>query len=397
MDVGRRLDKADRTGLALVAEQLRRLGHLSHATDMFRKLGEERAIVQLHVEANNWKEAFMLAERHPEFRHLVYVPYAQWLAENDRFADAQKAFHKAGRPEEAFRVLHQLTENAVHESRFQDAGFYYWVLSRQCLDIARQREDIREEMLNKFQEHSSYASVYYAYHTIQRYLDEPFTSYMPEALFNIALFLMLEMKQVQPKGVSQFAVLYTLSKQARALGAYKLARQVLDKMQTLRVPSRFQEYVNVSALMVRSKPFHDAEELQPMCYRCSSYNPLLVGRSGNRCSNCGQPFIHSFVSFEVLPLVEFELESGISDDEAVRLIEAPVEFALDGKQWTSSSTNDYQTLQLEHDEAKPDPFTARLVNFEVSCIGMHNYQFSLMHILFFDVPIVNYSFCLSVF
>lgn len=362
VDVGRRLDKADRTGLALVAEQLRRLGHLSHATDMFRKLGEERAIVQLHVEANNWKEAFLLAERHPEFRHLVYVPYAQWLAENDRFADAQKAFHKAGRPEEAFKVLHQLTENAVNESRFQDAGFYYWVLSRQCLDIARQKEDIREEMLRKFEEHNSYASVYYAYHTIQRYLDEPFTSYMPEALFNIALFLMLEMKQVQPKGVSQFAVLYTLSKQARALGAYKLARQGLDKMQSLRIPPRFQEYVNVSALMVRSKPFHDAEELQPMCYRCSSYNPLLVGRSGNRCSNCGQPFVHSYVSFEVLPLVEFELEEGISDDEAVRLIEAPVESGE--KQWTSSSNNGYQTLQIQHDESKPDPFTARLVNFE---------------------------------
>jgi len=48
------------------------------------------------------------------------------------------AFHKAGRPEEAFKVLHQLTVNAVNESRFEDAGYYYWILARQCLDIANQ-------------------------------------------------------------------------------------------------------------------------------------------------------------------------------------------------------------------------------------------------------------------
>jgi hypothetical protein len=48
------------------------------------------------------------------------------------------AFHKAGRLDEAFQVLHQLTLNAVNESRFQDAGYYYWVLARQCLEIANQ-------------------------------------------------------------------------------------------------------------------------------------------------------------------------------------------------------------------------------------------------------------------
>lgn len=49
------------------------------------------------------------------------------------------AFHKAGQPEEAFKVLHHLTLNAVHETRFNDAGYYYWLLSRQCLDIANDK------------------------------------------------------------------------------------------------------------------------------------------------------------------------------------------------------------------------------------------------------------------
>ena len=48
---------------------------------------------------------------------------------------------------------------------------------------------------------------------------------------------------------------------------------------------------------------------------------LQFTTKGNHCNNCGQPFIYSFVSFEILPLVEFQLEEGISDREACALIE----------------------------------------------------------------------------
>ena len=37
---------------------------------------------------------------------------------------------------------------------------------------------------------------------------------------------MHELQSEQPKGVSRFSVLYALAKQARNLGAFKLARQV---------------------------------------------------------------------------------------------------------------------------------------------------------------------------
>lgn len=47
------------------------------------------------------------------------------------------AFHKAGLQEDAVKVLEQLTVNAVVESRYNDAGYYFWKLSMQCLDIAK--------------------------------------------------------------------------------------------------------------------------------------------------------------------------------------------------------------------------------------------------------------------
>ena len=52
------------------------------------------------MEAKEWDEAFTLAETYPEHREHIYVPYAKWLAESDKFVEAQKAFHKAGRPDE---------------------------------------------------------------------------------------------------------------------------------------------------------------------------------------------------------------------------------------------------------------------------------------------------------
>merc|ERR1711902_220799 len=91
-------------------------------------------------------------------------------------------------------------------------------------------------------------------------------------------------------------------------------------MGSLKIPRRFRENVQLACLMVKAKPYHDNEELLTMCYRCSTTNPLLNNR-GNQCINCGQPFVHSSVSFEILPLVEFQLEEGISDQEAARLIE----------------------------------------------------------------------------
>ena len=54
---------------------------------------------------------------------------------------------------------------------------------------------------------------------------------------------------------------------------------------------------------------------------------MYNARGGNRCNNCGQCFVHSFVSFEILPLVEFQLDEGITDKEAEMLIQSSTESA----------------------------------------------------------------------
>lgn len=53
--------------------------------------------------------------------------------------------------------------------------------------------------------------------------------------------------------------LFTLAKQSKALGAYKLARHAYDKLQGLQIPARFQKSIELGSLTIRSKPFHDCE------------------------------------------------------------------------------------------------------------------------------------------
>lgn len=118
--------------------------------------------------------------------------------------------------------------------------------------------------------------------------------------------------------------MFALAKQSRALGAYKLARHAYETLQSYRIRPAFRELIDLGSVSIRSKPFTDADELQPCCYRCSTPNPLLAPASaaGNVCVSCQQPFVLCHTSLEVLPLVEFFLEPGISAAEADKLIAA---------------------------------------------------------------------------
>ncbi|XP_054243511.1 intraflagellar transport protein 122 homolog isoform X2 [Indicator indicator] len=363
VDIARQLDRAEREPLVRCALYLEQLAQPGYAAETYLKVGDLQALVRLQVRMHRWEEAFALSEKYPEFKDDVYVPYAQWLAENDRFEEAQKAFHKAGRQSEAVRVLEQLTHNAVLESRFSDAAYYYWVLSMQCLEIARENEEQKAEMLQKFHHFQHLAEVYHVYHSIQRYTEEPFSFHLPENLFNISRFLLHSLTKETPLGISKVNTLFALAKQSRALGAYKLARHAYEKLQGLQVPAHFQRSVELGSLTIRAKPFHDSEELVPLCYRCSTNNPLL-NNLGNVCINCRQPFVFSACSYEVLHLVEFYLEEGITDEEAVALIdlEAPRLNKRESK-W-QETMNDYaQSLRLDDSadvSEESDPFTAKL-------------------------------------
>ncbi|KAJ6643007.1 Intraflagellar transport protein 122 like [Pseudolycoriella hygida] len=324
-DIGRRLSQSDKNALELVASNLRRLKALPLAAEIYRKLGEESQVVQLHVEARDWTEAFRLAEYLPQVLPSVHLQHAQWLADSDQFLAAQEAYLFAGKPNEARKLLKNLAECAICEERFLDASYYTWLRARQYLQLEENSSmNSTEPSLNYTSLHQL-STIYYAYSTVHSYLKEPFTSSPPLTLFNTSRYVANQINVdsgMPPKGISMFAVLYTLSKQAKVLSANKLYLQVNNRLQSLKAPAGIQEQVDVNFISSKACPggFNDPEELLPLCYKCSNYSSHL---RGNRCPSCQSDYMFSFVSFEILPIVEFYPESGISDTEVERLLMAP--------------------------------------------------------------------------
>ena len=77
--------------------------------------------------------------------------------------------------------------------------------------------------------------------------------------------------------------------------------------------------MDLACVVTRSKPYVDAEDLLPLCYRCTATNPLVSGK-GDVCISCGARFVRSFVTFEHLPMVEFEVAEDITVREARKLL-----------------------------------------------------------------------------
>eukprot|EP00743_Colponemidia_sp_Colp-15_P003978 GILK01004290.1.p1 GENE.GILK01004290.1~~GILK01004290.1.p1 ORF type:complete len:1251 (-),score=266.14 GILK01004290.1:264-4016(-) len=401
IEIARLLNKSELEALALCATYFKKHGQHQYAKETYLKMGDIKSLLALHVEMHKWDDAFLLAQQYQEYAVDIYLPYAEYLVANDRFDEAQSAYWKAGRPDLSIKMLEQLAHNAVVERRYEDAGYYFWLLAVENLRMIKPQTSNMHPNNNlvlltpedqkrraKFQEFSLYSELYYGYNFIRKYVEDPFTTILPETVFNVARYLSNVMgKEHSPHGVSRVYIWFALAKQSRSLGAFKLARYSFDKLQGLRIPRDWQEQIDIASLVMRSKPYSDAEELLPVCNRCMNANPLVLSANAGGsdiCSTCSHPFIHSFVSFEALPLVEFVPDDGVSHAEAQKWIEveppsqrAPSRQEEDSDSrmkhrnkaskdsWREAEMGGAQTLTMDGDDdngdVDSDPFIAKML------------------------------------
>lgn len=112
------------------------------------------------------------------------MPYARWLTENDRFDEAQAAFKKAGNPEECRKLLEELAQCAICEQRYEDAGYYLWLLSEEKLSQLEDKENDEElcDLLVKhFHHQRSFGKLLFAYAIIANYTEKPFREHTSES------------------------------------------------------------------------------------------------------------------------------------------------------------------------------------------------------------------------
>eukprot|EP00981_Chlorochromonas_danica_P008223 scaffold2066_cov229-Ochromonas_danica.AAC.7 len=350
-DVVRACSVEDKDTLLYCGDKLSALDDISLAREAYTKAQDYNKLMALFVQKQMWNEAAKLAEDYSgKFDMSVFLSYAEWLVSQEQYMEAMEAFKKCQRGDLGRKLLIELTENAVGECRYKDAGYYYWMLAKEVeqelavLDghlasstqpvvnstlsqVSPQNLHLYMERLEAVQfEYEHKADLYYAYANIHSFVTDPFTSFQPEMLFQVSRFIInsLGVADKVPLGISKTATLYTLAKQAMQLGAYKLARGAFDRLQKLFIPIKFAD-VELDMLLVQAKPIRDAPELLPVCYRCGSTNPLLNPfnnkyAKGDVCTNCGHPFVRSFINFDILPLVEFVPEKSLSDEEAIDLI-----------------------------------------------------------------------------
>eukprot|EP01038_Epipyxis_sp_PR26KG_P005400 gene5400-7484_t len=358
-----------------------------YARETFIKAKDISKLMKLYAKKQMWNEAAKLAdENEGKFDVSIFLSYAEWLISQDRYEDAMQAYKKSQRPDLARKVLEELTENAVSESRFKDAAYYYWLLSKENdsapLPLNQTKSDNATLSLSSNANNAALfqyecvhkADLYYAYASIHAYVTDPFTSYQPEMLFQVSRFIINSLGSadaVVPYGISKASTLYTLAKQSMLLGAYKLARLAYDRLSKLKISDKTLEEIEVDMLLVQAKPVRDDPDHLPVCYRCGSTNPLLNPftnkfAKGDVCTNCGHPFVRSFINFDILPLVEFVPEPSISDEEAIEFIRQPPPtkgFGFDNqnndkrngwKETKSNGKDGADTLRLDDDNEIED-------------------------------------------
>jgi intraflagellar transport protein 122 len=353
LEVARACPLDDLETLDFCGERFSTLSDTSYAREVYMKSKDVSKLMSLYAKRQMWNQAAKLAdENEGKFDVSVFLPYAEWLVSQDRYEEAMQAFKKSQRIDLAKRVLEELTSNAVAECRFKDAAYYFWMLSKETeLELLQMsgkaadgaapaaagpgagavvRKDRLQEHAQQQFEYELKADLYFAYASVHSFVTDPFTSQQPEMLFQVARFIVnsLGNSETIPAGISKANTLYTLARQAMQLGAFKLARHAYDRLSKLQMTGRKQEEVEVEMLLVQAKPVRDDPDHLPVCYRCGSTNPLLNPftnkfAKGDVCTNCGHPFVRSFINFDILPLVEFVPDPSISDEEAIELIRQP--------------------------------------------------------------------------
>ena len=294
-------------------------GKYEHAREAYEKGGDVSQLLSVYAHGKMWEQALKLQEETgAKFDKDALLPFAEWLVSEDRHDEAMTAYKSAGRLDLSQKVLADLTGNAISENRFKDAAYYFYILSK---DSDLNSSEAQAEYERK-------ADLYYAYSNVHEYTTNPFTSHQAETLFQTSRFILNSLGRQDediPFGISKMATFYTLARQAMILGAYKLARYANESLGKLKLPGGKEGEIQLDMLKIQAKPIMDNPDHMPVCYRCGSTNPFLNPftnkyAKGDVCINCGHPFVRSFITFDVLPLVEFVPDPSISDDGAIELI-----------------------------------------------------------------------------
>ena len=346
LDLVQQLPRAETKALNRCAEIFLKQNLIDSAAETLLKLNRISDLAALYIECEKWEEVFSLAEANPEICEITYLPFANYLIQQGDVPEAIKYFKKAGRNDLAISVLERLAELACIEHRYDDAAD---ILSKMSVEFKNGLPDDRGvdelnssevESLRKYTEYHGMSEFFLAYHSIFKFVTEPFSDHSPNALFFMVRFLVnadlnghFDRARKPYSFVNQGIIYFAAVRLARQLGAVKTCRFVIDRIREhIWLPAKLQKQFSIDMVSVKSLPFSDPEDLYPVCWSCGTTNPILTlhkqqGKTHrahpyrDTCIKCSISFIPSGFSFENVGVIEFKPEQGISDQEGVALLQ----------------------------------------------------------------------------
>ena len=111
-------------------------------------------------------------------------------------------------------MLRTLTHNAVVQRRYHDAAHHLWLLASEQLGSYGDEMPPRAAQ-KEFERCRRTSDQYFAYNSVHKYTDDPFTALTPDTVFNISRFLLNDLfKEQAPFGISKVYAMFALAKQA---------------------------------------------------------------------------------------------------------------------------------------------------------------------------------------
>lgn len=293
----RKLDKKqDEESIKICIEYFTKIQDYNSGKEALLRLGDKKQLMLFHVKLEKWDEALMLSQTDYELKKTMLLPYAEWLAKNNRFEEAQVYYKEAGRADLSMEILEKLSKLSLVQNRFKEAGNFYWILARENLKSIKQLENPSKEdqlKLEKFHQFNSFAEIYYAYNLVYEYVKSPLqletTPGHSKVVFNAARFILAKSKNQNYEHISLMYVNYVLTKISALIGGYKVQRVAFEKLNNLIVPPEWLEELELTAMKSRARPLMDKDDLIMKCARCGNKSQVIA--EDCKCGNCFHTFI----------------------------------------------------------------------------------------------------------
>lgn len=332
IDVMRPLDKQEHSDMIIACGgYFKKHKHYQYATEAYLKLDDLKSLVIMNIELEKWDEAFYLAKQNNNLLQYCHLQWADNRIKKDLYREAQDSYKKAGRIDLSMKLLENLIDNAIYEKRFKDGASLLTVYS---LDSEALIKDFRGltksdlQLVRIYQEINDIVDILNAYDMIYKYIEEPFSPDLLSTdstwIFNGCKFLLNKMtnyKFTLPfiKSLSFSYIYYACAFLSKQNDANKTSRFCFEKLNDLNIPKAWKSKIEFEIMTIRAKAYTDNESQLSLCFKCLSSNPIL-NLNDDKCTLCGNIFIRSQISYEILPLVEFKLPSHIVDNKAKELI-----------------------------------------------------------------------------